>query len=169
MIRALAAAALGVVLVACSSGGSSSPPTTAPVLRSDLVPAAVAAVEAQRGGPQQYTEINAFNQGVNVFVATSEGSELAYVYTNGASAAARWPRSGQRDAVQHVGGVARRRPAAADRRQEAAARGHAGLDRPGAAARRRPRWDVGVLGSKGARIDMLYTPTGVFLGPVADQ
>jgi hypothetical protein len=30
-------------------------------------------------------------------------------------------------------------------------------------------WDVGVIGEKGGRIDVLYTPAGVFLGPVADQ
>jgi hypothetical protein len=30
-------------------------------------------------------------------------------------------------------------------------------------------WDVGVIGEKGGHIDVLYTPAGVFLGPVADQ
>src|SRR5207248_5403884 len=79
----LALLAVVALLGACSSGGRSpSSPTTAkpPVLRADLVPAAVAAVQATRGGLQQYTEINAFDQGVNVFVAVGDGNEVAYVY-----------------------------------------------------------------------------------------
>jgi hypothetical protein len=44
---------------------------------------AVKAVEAALGGPQQYTEINADVQNVNLFVAKPDGTELAYLYQNG--------------------------------------------------------------------------------------
>jgi hypothetical protein len=168
-MRALAAAALGAVLVACSSGRSSSPPTTAPVLRSDLVPAAVKAVETSRGGPQQYTEINAFNQGVNIFVATGNGSELAYVYTNGALQPPGAPEQATGTPFTTDGAsldigphlltdVKKRLPEVTPVSIALVQRPDTGLV-----------WDVGVLGEKGGRIDMLYTPSGVFLGPVADQ
>ena len=169
MRRVLAAATLGVVLVACSGGGSSSPPTTAPVLRSDLVPAAVAAVEAQRGGPQQYTEINAFNQGVNVFVSTGNGSELAYIYTKGALQAPGSPEQASGTPFTTVGASLDIGPRlltdVKKRLPEVVPVSIALVQRPDAGV----VWDVGVLGEKGGKIDMLYTPAGVFLGPVADQ
>jgi hypothetical protein len=84
--RAVAAAlAVLMAVAACGGSGSSGPSTTiakGTVLRVDLIPAAVAAVEKARGGPQQYTEINAPPEGVNVFVATTDGQELAYYYTD---------------------------------------------------------------------------------------
>jgi hypothetical protein len=46
----------------------------------DLLAPAVAAVEADRGGPQQYTEINVQPGFVNLFVALDDGTELAYVF-----------------------------------------------------------------------------------------
>ena len=169
MRRVLAAATLGVVLVACSGGGSSSPPTTAPVLRSDLVPAAVAAVEAQRGGPQQYTEINAFNQGVNLFVATGDGNELAYVYRDGTLEPPGSPEPATSTAFGLQGVAVDAGPRLlADvktRLPEITPVAIALVQRPVEGL----VWDVGVLGAKGGRIDMLYTPAGVFLGPVADQ
>ena len=87
MRRALLLVALLVVAAAACSRSSGSATTTttraALTLRLDLVPAAVTAVEAALGGPQQYTEINAFEQGVNLFVATADGKELPYVYRDG--------------------------------------------------------------------------------------
>jgi hypothetical protein len=54
------------------------------VLRVADIPAAVAAVEAALGGPQQYAEINATPEGVNLFVRGSETEELAYFYRSAA-------------------------------------------------------------------------------------
>ena len=82
---------LVLAVAACSSGEGSGTTTTgstvAPVagtpLRVDDVAAAVAAVEEARGGTQQYTEINAIPDGVNVFVALGGGQELDYFYADG--------------------------------------------------------------------------------------
>ena len=49
----------------------------------DIAPA-VAAVEARLGGPQQYTEINATTEGVNLFVADAAGQEVSWLYADGA-------------------------------------------------------------------------------------
>ena len=52
-----------------------------PVLRVDLVAAAVSAVEAERGGPQRYYEINATAKLVNLFVVgATSGEVVPYVY-----------------------------------------------------------------------------------------
>jgi hypothetical protein len=139
------------------------------VLRADLVPAGVAAVEAARGGPQQYTEINAFAEGVNLFVATGDGNELAYVYRDSGleAPAAPQPASGEPfgtdgvalDAgIRLIADVKTRLPEVTPVAIAVVKRAIDGLV-----------WDVGVIGSKGGRIDVLYTPTGVFLGPVASS
>ena len=60
---------------------------------------AVKAVEAALGGPQQYTEINADIQNVNLFVAKSDGTELAYLYQNGALSPPDAPTSQEAGAV----------------------------------------------------------------------
>jgi hypothetical protein len=73
-------------LVACSSdeggrgAGSSTTVKQGSELRAGDLGAAVAAVEAALGGPQQYAEINATTEGVNVFVASSATEEVAYFY-----------------------------------------------------------------------------------------
>lgn len=46
-------------------------------------PAAVAAVEAERGGAQQLVEVNATPDGVNVFVPADDANEVAYFYADG--------------------------------------------------------------------------------------
>jgi hypothetical protein len=161
--------ALAVVFAAACSGGSGSSKTAAPPLRIDLAPAGVAAVEAVRGGPQQYTEINAFNQGVNLFVATGDGNELAYVYRDGTlePPGSPEPASGTPFALQGVAVDAGARLLAdvKTRLPEVTPVAITLVQRPIEGL----VWDVGVLGEKGGRIDMLYTPAGVFLGPVADQ
>jgi hypothetical protein len=84
--------ALGAWLGACSSAGrgsasSSTGPATSVVQGTILkvadFPAAVAAVEAARGGPQQLVEVNATPDGVNVFAAADATHEVAYFYEHG--------------------------------------------------------------------------------------
>ena len=175
MRRGLALVASLALAAACSGGGSSSGSTTtttpAPeVLRLDLVPAAVTAVESARGGPQQYTEINAFDQGVNLFVATGDGNELAYVYRDGTGLEAP-------SAPQPAGGTPFATTGVA---LDAGARlptdvaGRLPGSRPVAVALvQRPAdglvWDVSVIGAKGSALDVLYTPQGALLSVVASQ
>jgi hypothetical protein len=167
MKRRFVGLAVMLFVAACSSGGLSKP--AAPPLRIDLAPAGVAAVEAARGGPQQYTEINAFDQGVNLFVATGDGNELPYVYRNGAlePPASPQPATGTPFGLQGVALDAGTRLLAdvKTRLPEAMPVAVALVQRPVDGL----VWDVGVIGEKGGHIDVLYTPAGVFLGPVADQ
>jgi hypothetical protein len=177
MRRALARALLVVALAivaACSGGASSSGTTTTtapPVkLRLDLVPAAVAAVEAARGGPPQFTEINAFDQGVNLFVATGDGNELAYVYRDGTGLD---PPSAPQPATETpfaTSGVA----LDAGARLPSDVSGRLPGSRPVAVSLiQRPDaglvWDVAVIGAKGSPLDVLYTPQGALLTVVAAQ
>ena len=95
--RFAAAAVLVLMLASCSGsddGSSSSPAldslvTSActpgdPVLVIDAIPDAVAAVEAELGGPQRYFEINATEVLVNLFVASADGTKATpYAYAAG--------------------------------------------------------------------------------------
>jgi hypothetical protein len=68
------------LLGAC--GDDDEPPAALPLV-GEIAPA-VAAVEAELGGPQDYFEVNATPQLVNLFVATDAGSTAtAYVYLDG--------------------------------------------------------------------------------------
>jgi len=170
--QALAALLAVVLAAACSGGGSSSSTTTTPpvVLRLDLVPAAVAAVEAARGGPQQYTEINAFDQGVNLFVATGDGNELAYVYRDGTGLEAPSAPQPATETTFATTGVT----LDAGARLPTDVAGRLPGARPVAVALvQRPNdglvWDVSVLGAKGTPLDVLYTPQGALLSVVASQ
>ena len=166
------ALALGALLLAaaCSSGGSSATTTTAPVvLRVDLVPAAVAAVEAARGGPQQYTEINAFDEGVNLFVAPGDGTELPYVYRGRGLDPPAAPQPATGTGFATTGGAL-----AAGASILSQVKNQLPDARPVAIALvPRPNeglvWDVTVISSKGGQLDVLYTPQGVMLGVVASQ
>ena len=60
--------------------GSPAGSVSRPSASLELLEPAVAAVEAERGGPQRYTEINVQTDLVNLFVALDDGTELAYVY-----------------------------------------------------------------------------------------
>jgi hypothetical protein len=77
-VLAVAVAVAAIVgLVGCGDGDDEPPP--APLV-AEVVPA-LEAVEAELGGPQDYYEVNATPQLVNVFVATDGGSTAtAYVY-----------------------------------------------------------------------------------------
>lgn len=86
-----------LVLTGCSGGGSGSgtvaPPSStvpgttsaqAPQPRVDLIVAAVTALEAKLGGPQEYFELNATVQLVNLFVALNDGKVAQpWVYLDG--------------------------------------------------------------------------------------
>jgi hypothetical protein len=79
-----------LALSACSGSGSTSnseappPPSIIDVPRVDLIDDAVAALEAQLGAHQQYFEINATPQLVNLFVALNDGTLVQpWVYVDG--------------------------------------------------------------------------------------
>ncbi|MEO7398731.1 MAG: hypothetical protein ABIW84_09225 [Ilumatobacteraceae bacterium] len=109
-MMAASALAFAAATSGCTSDGATMPvtivaaaPAAAPIpagdapLRVELIDEAIAAVEAQRGGPQQYFEVNATPTIVNLFVADAGASEaVAYVYVaNGlAEPAAAQPASG---------------------------------------------------------------------------
>ncbi len=96
-----ASAIVMIVSTACSGssgGGGGSTPTTQPALSStasvvgapasqprvDLIRDAVAALEAKLGSPQQYFEINATSQLVNLIVALNGGTVARpWVYLDG--------------------------------------------------------------------------------------
>jgi hypothetical protein len=79
--RWTALVAVAALLAAC--GGDERP--VRPVL--DQIGPAIAAVERKLGGPQQYFEINATPQLVNLFVADGAKTKVTpYVYVGGAAA-----------------------------------------------------------------------------------
>lgn len=71
-----------VVAIAAGCGGGDDDEPVRPLL-AEIAPA-IAAVEAELGGPQQYFEINATPQLVNVFVATDDANRVVpYVFVGG--------------------------------------------------------------------------------------
>ena len=107
LVATIGLVALAALGAACSSNGNGSPDDPAadaattgspgntggpantgstvgsvsrPSASLELFEPGVAAVEAERGGPQRYTEINVQTDLVNLFVALDDGTELAYVY-----------------------------------------------------------------------------------------
>ena len=77
----LAVPLLLVVLVGCGDGDED-PPAAVPLV-AEIAPA-ITAVESELGGPQDYFEINATPQFVNVIVATDGGSmATAFLYLDG--------------------------------------------------------------------------------------
>jgi hypothetical protein len=84
--RGRAGAAVGVlgmaVVGACGGDGDDAGAALRPVI--EEVAPAIAAVEAERGGPQRYFEVNATPQFVNLFVAGADGSDVTvYLYRDG--------------------------------------------------------------------------------------
>ena len=91
-VVALVAAALLAVGTAGCGGGDDEPER--PVV--DQIAPAIAAVEAKLGGPQQYFEINATPQLVNLFVADAAKTTVtAYVYVGGSVAQTGQPAGAQ--------------------------------------------------------------------------
>ncbi len=81
-MRAVAVVAL-TVAASVGCGGDSGNASTPAVRIDDIVPA-IEAVEAELGAGQQFFEVNATAQLVNVFVATDEGTAaLPYIYFDG--------------------------------------------------------------------------------------
>ena len=80
-----------LILASCGDSGSSatgsdSAPTTVaqtPSVKVAEIRAAVSAVEAQLGGKQRFSEVNATQTEVNVFVVKADGSESAYLVRGG--------------------------------------------------------------------------------------
>lgn len=112
----LAAAALAVCACSDASDGpatsaetagtqAASPAPSAP-LRVDLVREAMAAVDAARGGTQEYFEVNATGQLVNLFVSVDDATAaIAYVYRPGSgldTPAPQQPASGPTFAADEV-------------------------------------------------------------------
>lgn len=70
---------MATTVVACG-GGNDTPPR--PLV--DQIEPAMAAVDAELGGPQRYFEVNATPQVVNLFVASADGTTVTpYVYVGG--------------------------------------------------------------------------------------
>jgi hypothetical protein len=92
---ALVAAALLVVGTAgCGGDDDSGGPSARPAV--EQIAPAVAALEAKLGGPQQYFEINATPQVVNLFVADAARTSVTpYVYVGGAVAESGPPSSAE--------------------------------------------------------------------------
>jgi hypothetical protein len=80
-VRRLVALVVLAVIAGCGGDDEAEPPVR-PVL--DQVAPAMAAVDAETGGPQQYFEVNATPLGVNLFVATEGATRsVAYIYVGG--------------------------------------------------------------------------------------
>jgi hypothetical protein len=159
---------LGAV-AACSSDSSGAPssaatPTTVPVTQGTVLKvgdlaAAVQAVEATRGGPQRYVELNATPDGVNVFVAEA-GDELAYYFTGGQlqPPAAPVPQSSPPFTLDGVDlGLA---PALVERTQQqfpgsvVTSLALVDVDDQGL------RWALRSRSARGGLVNVFYTPTG---------
>lgn len=89
--RALLAVAL-CSMVSCANEGAADTTTAVapaacapapPALQVGMIAAAMAAVEHELGGPQQYYEINATELLVNVFVDGGDGRATPFVYVDG--------------------------------------------------------------------------------------
>jgi hypothetical protein len=94
-VVALVAAALLVVGTAgCGDDDDGGGPAVRPAV--EQIAPAIAALEAKLGGPQQYFEINATPQVVNLFVAdAAKASVTPYVYVSGAVAESGPPSSAE--------------------------------------------------------------------------
>jgi len=168
------AIALALCASACSDDdGASVPPIdttvrTGTVLRVDLVAPAIAAVETERGGPQRYTEINVNPEGVTLFVAVDDASEVAYffdgVLDTGAAPA---PLTGT---PYTLDGVGRELPPDLVRRTQA--------DLPGSQVTQLALvttpdlglvWALASRSARGGMLNVFYSPSGELLSAVPDE
>lgn len=172
--------ALAIALVlalgasACSDDdGASVPPVdttvrTDTVLRVDLIAPAIDAVEAERGGPQRYTEINVNPEGVTLFVAIDDANEVAYFYDGDLDAgAAPTPLTSTPYALDGVG-----RELAPDLVKRTQA------DLPGSQVTRLALvttpdlglvWALASRSARGGMLNVFYSPSGALLSAVPDD
>ena len=167
------AVAVALSASACSDDdGATVPPVdttvrTDTLLRVDLVAPAIIAVETDRGGPQRYTEINVNPQGVTLFVAVDDTSEVAFFYDGALDAgAAPAPLSSPPFTLDGVG-----RELAPDlvRRTQA--------DLPGSHVTQLALvmtpdlglvWALASRSARGGLLNVFYTPSGELISAVPD-
>lgn len=149
-----------VVLLTRPTGSS-----PVPVRAGDMAPAAKA-LETKLGGPQRYTEINATDKGVNLFVAVDGANEVAWYYEAGrldgpgpsqAAAPDHTPFGLENVALGRAAGIARnavdRSPTATMRAFTLRQEGQLGLV-----------WALDFQSSRGGLLHMTYAPGGGFIG-----
>jgi len=123
-------------------------------------PAAVAAVEAARGGPQQLVEVNANADGVNVFVAADPETEVSYFYTGGALQAPGQPVPISSAPFDHTGIDLTLGTELVQRTQDQ----FPGATVVSVALVQVPddglRWAIRSRSSRGGLLNVLYSPTG---------
>lgn len=168
------AVALALGAGACSDDdGATVPPVdttvrTDTLLRVDLVAPAIAAVEGERGGPQRYTEINVNPEGVTLFVAVDDATEVAYFYDGVLDAgAAPAPLTGTPYSLDGVG-----RELAPDLVQRTQA------DLPGSQVTQLAFvttpdlglvWALASRSARGGTLNVFYTPSGELLSAVPNR
>jgi hypothetical protein len=174
-MKRLSVAVVAVLLVVgCTSGETSSSTSTSvatatgealtPIERFVAdVPAAVAAVESQRGAPQRYTEINVSPDGVNLFVLTGDGRENVFTYSGGALSEAPEPAAATGEGFAAVDVALDRGPELLDQVRKALPGSRIVTVAIVQVAPEGLVWAVRSQSSKGGFINSLFSPQGKLL------